>query len=114
MPGCLSKLKAATKGSAGVDLAIAADTTITDDKVHVVPSNATGPLGLGLGALLLGRSSVSKQGIFVLPGVINADFTGNISIMVKVFVPPVTIMAGTRIAQLVPFKASVPYVRNIA
>lgn len=34
--------------------------------------------------------------------------------MVKIFVPPVTIMAGTQIAQLVPFKASVPYVGNIA
>lgn len=69
-------------------------------------------MGLGLSALLLGRSSVSKQGIFVLPGVIDADFTGTISIMVKVFVPPVTIMAGTRIAQLVPFRASVPCVRD--
>ena len=81
---------------------------ITDEKVHVLPSTVNGPLGYGLSALLIGRSSASKKGIFVLPGCIDADYTGPIGIMVKVFSPPVHIPAGSTIAQLIPFQATVP------
>ncbi|NXP24780.1 POK9 protein, partial [Scytalopus superciliaris] len=101
-------------GSPGLDMAVAASTTITDSQVTIVPSTVTGPLGHGLSALLLGRSSASKQGILVIPGgilvrpgVIDADYTGNIGIMVRVLNPPLTIAEGTKIAQLVPFKACV-------
>jgi len=83
------------------------DITIEDDKVHVVPSVATGPLGHGLSALLVGRFSASSQGIFVLPGVIDADFMGPIGIMLKVFTPPLTIKRGSKFAQLIPFIAQV-------
>lgn len=82
------------------------DTTITDTAVHVIPSTATGPLGYGLSALLLGRSSATKQGVIVLPGVIDADYTGPIGIMIQC--PPITLKQGTKIAQLVPFRSSVP------
>ncbi|NXU46785.1 POK9 protein, partial [Drymodes brunneopygia] len=95
------------RGRAGLDLALAESVTLEDDSVHVVPSTCSGPLGEGLSALLLGRSSASKQGLFVLPGVIDADYTGIIKIMLKAFCPPVTIPAGSKIAQLVPFKAAV-------
>lgn len=78
-----------------------------NDQVQVVDSDVRGPLGHGLSALLLGRSSTSKQGVFVLPGVIDADYTGPIRIMVKAFFPPLTIMKGTKIAQLVPFRSAV-------
>uniref|UniRef100_A0A452GNT8 dUTPase-like domain-containing protein n=1 Tax=Gopherus agassizii TaxID=38772 RepID=A0A452GNT8_9SAUR len=98
----------ATRGSAGVDLATAADVTLADDKVQIVPSVVNGPLGYGLSALLIGRSSMSKQGLFVLPGLIDVDYTGNIGIMVRALFPPVNIAAGTRIAQLIPFQSSVP------
>jgi len=84
------------------------DITIEDDKVHVFPSVAIGPLGHGLSALLVGRSSASSQGIFVLPRVIDADFTGPIGIMFKVFSPPLTIKRGNKVAQLIPFIAQVP------
>lgn len=84
---------------------------ISDDQVHVIPSTCTGPLGHGLSALLLGRSSASKKGIFVLPGVIDADYTGPIGIMVKVFCPPVAIPQGSVIAQLIPFLNQVPKAR---
>ncbi|CAM9394257.1 unnamed protein product, partial [Bubo scandiacus] len=46
--GCLDELSAATRGSAGLDLAVGVDITIVDDSVHVVPSAVTGPLGHGL------------------------------------------------------------------
>ncbi|NXW32030.1 POK9 protein, partial [Phaetusa simplex] len=73
-----------------------------------IPTDMKGPLGYGLSALLLGRSSVTRQGLFVLPGVIDADFSGVIAIMVWTPTPPVHIPAGTKIRQLVPFKAAVP------
>ncbi|XP_040434401.1 deoxyuridine 5'-triphosphate nucleotidohydrolase-like [Falco naumanni] len=106
--GCLGELYSATRGSAGVDLAVAEPVNITDEKVHVLPSTVSGPLGYGLSALLIGRSSASNKGIFVLPGCIDADYTGPIGIMVKVFSPPVHIPAGSTIAQLIPFQATVP------
>uniref|UniRef100_A0A452H6X5 dUTPase-like domain-containing protein n=1 Tax=Gopherus agassizii TaxID=38772 RepID=A0A452H6X5_9SAUR len=106
--GCLEYLTGATQGSAGVDLATAADVTLDNDKVQIVPSVVNGPLGYGLSALLIGRSSMSKQGLFVLPGLIDTDYTGNIGIMVRALFPPVNIAAGTRIAQLIPFQGSVP------
>ncbi|KFP58564.1 hypothetical protein N322_00882, partial [Cariama cristata] len=99
-------------GSAGVDVAVASDITIIDRQIHVVPSTVTGPLGRGLSALLLGRSSASKQGLLVVPGVIDADYTGNtgnVGITLQDLDPPTTIKAGTRIAQLVPFIAQVPH-----
>ncbi|NXM06275.1 POK9 protein, partial [Tyrannus savana] len=73
-----------------------------------IDTNMKGPLGHGLSALLLGRSSISKQGIFVLPGVIDADYTGQICVMVYTLSPPVFIPKGQKIAQLVPFKGCVP------
>ncbi|NXJ28961.1 POK9 protein, partial [Dicrurus megarhynchus] len=95
-------------GSAGVDVCTA-DTVIVDSPaVHKVPLGAHGPIGQGLSALLLGRSSATLQGIFVHPGVIDADFTGQICAMVSTPTPPAVIPAHTRIAQLVPFKSCVP------
>ncbi|NXV24861.1 POK9 protein, partial [Cepphus grylle] len=95
-------------GSAGVDVATAVEATLVDSQVQCIPTDMKGPLGYGLSALLLGRSSVTRQGLFVLPGVINADFSGVIAIMVWTPTPPVHIPAGTKIGQLVPFKAAIP------
>ncbi|NWX08390.1 POK9 protein, partial [Caloenas nicobarica] len=96
-------------GSAGVDLETEVETTLWDTQVLCVPTKVHGPLGNGLSALLLGRTSTTKKGLFVLPGVIDADFTGQIKIMVWTPSPPVNIPAASRIAQLVPFKAQVPH-----
>ncbi|XP_009887794.1 PREDICTED: uncharacterized protein LOC104290399, partial [Charadrius vociferus] len=73
--GCLDHVAAATRGSAGVDVATAIDFTLTDTSVHCIPSVLQGPLGHNLCALLLGRSSTSRKRIFVLPGVIDVDYT---------------------------------------
>lgn len=86
------------------DNAIAIDSL----KVHKVPLEAHGPIGKGLSALLLGRSSAVLQGIFVHPGVIDADYMGQICAMVSTPTLPMTIPAKTRIAQLLPFKSCVP------
>ncbi|NWX02877.1 POK9 protein, partial [Caloenas nicobarica] len=95
-------------GSAGVDVETAIDITIVDSKVHLIDSNIKGPLGNDLCALLLGRSSTSKQGIFVVPGVIDVDYEGIIKIMLYVINSPVSIPKGSRIAQLIPFHSQVP------
>ncbi|NWU33822.1 POK9 protein, partial [Hylia prasina] len=93
-------------GSAGMD--VSTDNAIIIDsllKLHKVPLKDHGPIGKGLSALLLGRSSATLQGIFVHPGVIDADYMGQICAFVSTPSPPVTIPAKTHIAQLIPFKS---------
>ena len=87
----------------------AVDVTLTTQDVQLVDSTLKGPLGYGLSALLLGRSSTSRQGIFVIPGVIDADYIGVIKIMLYTLAPPVSIPKGSKIAQLVPFQSQVPH-----
>ena len=67
---CLaSSLRAATVvSSAGVDLATAQSVTLTDSTMTLTPKGVMGPLGDRHSALLLGRSSVTQMGLFVLPG----------------------------------------------
>ncbi|NXC23803.1 POK9 protein, partial [Campylorhamphus procurvoides] len=92
-------------GSLGLDLATAIDITLIDTKPTKIPTGTMGPVmhqGKPCGALLLGRSSAGLKGLFVLPGVIDADFTGEILIVAMTFFPPLIIPAGSRIAQLVP------------
>ncbi|NXF67776.1 POK9 protein, partial [Ciccaba nigrolineata] len=70
-----------------------------------ISTGVRGPIiiqGKKVGALLLGRSSASICGLFVLPGVIDADYTGEVKIMAYTLNPPVKIIRGQRIAQLVP------------
>lgn len=102
----------ATKRSAGVDLVTRDSVTIFDDSVTVIDSTTKGPLGGGMAALLLGRLSATLDGIFVLSGVVDADYSGIIRIVVKVFSPPMFIPQGSVIAQLVPFLPQVPTTTN--
>ncbi|KFV04734.1 hypothetical protein N340_12037, partial [Tauraco erythrolophus] len=92
-------------GSLGVDVETTVDTLLKDTSVVLIPTNAKGPLcsdQLSIGGLLLGRSSTSRSGVIVLPGVIDADYTGVIQAMVYTLHPPAFIPAGSRIAQIVP------------
>lgn len=75
-----------------MDVSTTTTVTLYSCQVHKVPLNACGPLGQGLSALLVGRLSPTLQGIFVHPGVIDADFTGQICAMVSTPTPPVTMM----------------------
>ena len=58
-----------------------------------------GPLPADTVGLILGRSSVTMQGLIVHPGVIDSDFTGKVKIMVSSR-GIVAISPGDRIAQL--------------
>ncbi|NXF14259.1 POK9 protein, partial [Smithornis capensis] len=94
-------------GSLGLDLATAIDITFIDKRPVKIPTGVKGPItckGLQCGALLLGRSSATLNGLTVLPGIIDSDYTGEICIMAQTFFPPMFIPQGTRIAQLVPLQ----------
>ncbi|NXT45130.1 POK9 protein, partial [Pelecanoides urinatrix] len=102
-----ASLQPATAGSLGLDVAAAAAVTLMTTQPEKVPTGIKGPIiidGLPMGALLLGRSSATMMGLFVLPGVIDADYTGEIYVMVHTLFPPIQIEKGQRIAQLIPLE----------
>ncbi|KFV60195.1 hypothetical protein N341_07095, partial [Tyto alba] len=89
-------------GSAGLDLATSHTVTLLDSfSVHLLSTNISGPLPPKTQALLLGRSSTTLSGLFVLPGVIDSDSTDEIKIMAWTPFPPCTVPKGSRIAQLI-------------
>lgn len=67
-------LQEQTGGSARVDLATSISVTLRTTAVPAVPIGIWGPLGCNKSTLLIGCSSTSMQGLFVLPGLIDADF----------------------------------------
>uniref|UniRef100_A0A8C0F993 dUTPase-like domain-containing protein n=1 Tax=Bubo bubo TaxID=30461 RepID=A0A8C0F993_BUBBB len=96
-----SSLRPATARSAGLDLATAHTVTLLDCSVHLLSTDISGPLPPKTQALLLGRSSTTLSGLFVLPGVIDSDSTDEIKIMAWTPFLPCTIPKGSRIAQLI-------------
>ncbi|XP_069737370.1 uncharacterized protein [Phaenicophaeus curvirostris] len=99
--------------TADTDVSTADTVTLTTQGVHKVPLDAWGPIGNGLSALLIGRSSATIQGLMVHVGVIDADYEGQIYAMVFTSTQPVTLEKGTRIAQLVPFMSCVPRAEQV-
>ncbi|NWR38026.1 POK9 protein, partial [Tachuris rubrigastra] len=98
-------LQPATAGSLGLDLAAAVETTLATTRPQRINTKIKGPIcinGKPYGALLLGRSSASIMGLFVLPGIIDPDYQGEIQIMAYTLFPPLVIPQGQRIAQLIP------------
>ncbi|NXB06940.1 POK9 protein, partial [Cnemophilus loriae] len=92
-------------GSLGLNLATSIDITLVDTAVTTVPTGVCGPVvaqGQNVGALLLGRSSAAIKGLIVIPGLIDADYTGEILIMIKTDFPPMIVPRYSKIAQLVP------------
>ncbi|KAJ7409898.1 endogenous retrovirus group K member 9 Pol protein-like protein [Pitangus sulphuratus] len=96
-----------------MDVSTPSTVTISTMGVHKVPLDAWGPIGGGLSALLIGRSSATIQEIMVHVGVIDADYTGQICAMVSTPTPPLCTEKGTCIAQLIPFMSCVPRTKNI-
>nr|UKS89470.1 protease [Bovine retrovirus CH15]UKS89474.1 protease [Bovine retrovirus CH15] len=64
-----------------------------------VPTGIYGPLPQGTFGLLMGRSSLTMKGVTVHPGVIDADYQGEIQIMMSA-VANISFKKGDRIAQL--------------
>ncbi|NXO06131.1 POK9 protein, partial [Oriolus oriolus] len=90
-------------GSARLDLGTSITVMLLDSSVHLLPTGIFGPPGPQRSALLLGRSSTTLSGLFVLPGTIDSDFVGEIKIMAWTPFPPCTVPKGTCIAQLILF-----------
>ncbi|NXR16264.1 POK9 protein, partial [Semnornis frantzii] len=92
------------RGNLGLDLATAIDYTVVDTKPVAVDSTTQGPVSINgkvVGGLLVGRSSSALKGLTIIPGVIDADYTGVIKIMLQTQFPPIHIPAGSLIAQFV-------------
>ncbi|NWZ21789.1 POK9 protein, partial [Asarcornis scutulata] len=93
------------RGSLGLDLETAVEVTLIDQRPLKIPTTFKGPLLINRrpqGALLFGRSSSGLKGLFVLPGVIDADYNGIVQIVAQTSFPPIHIPKGSKIAQLVP------------
>lgn len=68
--------------------------------VQALPTGVFGPLPEGSVGLILGRSSLTLQGLQVLPGVIDNDYTGEIKVMASSPRVISTVSPGQRFAQL--------------
>ncbi|RMB95943.1 hypothetical protein DUI87_27583 [Hirundo rustica rustica] len=100
-----NQLMPATSGSLGLDLAAAVTVTLFNNSPHVVSTGVFGPIivnGQPTGGLILGRSSGSVLGLFIEPGVVDADSEGEIFVIASTPHPPMKILKGQRIAQFVP------------
>uniref|UniRef100_A0A8C6Y6H6 dUTPase-like domain-containing protein n=1 Tax=Naja naja TaxID=35670 RepID=A0A8C6Y6H6_NAJNA len=103
-----SNIRQATAGSAGIDLITQAAVEFKFPlEVKIVPSQYKGPLPSGLVGLILPRSSAHKQGCFVVPGVIDSDYTGTLMIQVWVILPQL-LPQYSSIAQLLLIPYDIP------
>lgn len=84
-----------------MDLSSTTSTILTSDSPTVkIPTGVKGPLPAGLVGIILGRSSLAVQGLTVIPGVVDSDYTGEIHIMIYPPTKTIQIYKGQRIAQL--------------
>ena len=99
---CLHK-----NGDAGYDMYCSKDTWIFPFKCKQVPLNFKCEIPEGRYGLLTSRSGESLHGNFVIPGIIDSTYRGQLkAIMTRVGLLPRKIKKGTRIAQLIfmPFE----------
>lgn len=80
--------------------------TLIDTHPQKIPTGTRRPPehnGQPTAALLMGCYSVGLKGLFVLPRLIDSDYTGEICIIAYTLFPPLVVPARSRIAQLVLF-----------
>ena len=66
-------------------------------QVTLISTGVAGPLPEGIAGLVLGHSLLSLQGISVVPGVVESDYTGEIKVLVSPHTKTVQINKGQRI-----------------
>jgi dUTP pyrophosphatase len=113
----------ATTGSFGYDLATAHDETVGPRETRVLPCGFQLAADLphdargGLAMLILPRSSLALTFGLILPnspGLVDADYAGPIGILVhNLRDEPVTLAAGTRIAQAVFARLEFPALAEV-
>ena len=75
----MAELIRATPSSAGLDLSSTTSTILTPGSPPIkIPTGVKGPLPTGLVGIILGRSSSAMQGLTIIPGVIDSDYTEEI------------------------------------
>ena len=76
-------------------------TTLTPNlQVTLIPTGVAGPLPEGIVRLVLGRSLLSFQGISVVPGIVDSDYTEEIKVLILPPAKTVQINKGQRTTQL--------------
>lgn len=94
-PSAATQLYGQTRGRGGVDLATSESVTFDSTAIKAVATNVSGALGHGMSALR--HSSTTLQGLFVLPGVIDADYQGEIKIMMWTPTQPCYLPSGPHV-----------------
>lgn len=90
-------------------MAVATEVVLnTPKEIKVVSTGIWGALPKGLVGLILGCSSTSKQGILVLPGIIDSDYQGDLKIMIIILFGYHVLQPGQQVAQLLLFPYWVP------
>lgn len=90
----VTDLYVATPGTAGLDISTNNTVKLSDCSDFCPPTGLYGHLKPGNHILVIGRSSTSITGLFVLPGVIDSDSVGEIMIMA--WIPPATLCSPGR------------------
>ena len=90
-----------TPGSSGLDLSSTTATILTPDvPIAQIPTGVASPLPEHIIRLVLGRSLLSFQGISVVPGIVDSDYTEEIKVLILPPAKTVKINKGQRITQL--------------
>ena len=97
----IEQLTRATPNSAGLDISTNQRVILTPQMgVQTISTGIYGPLPLSCVDMLLGRSSTALKGLFIIPGVIDSDYTGEIKILAHSPQGITVVPEGARIAQL--------------
>ena len=102
-----NKLVAHTKGSIGLDLHAKTDDILLPKETKIIKSNLDGPLAadFSIAGIIAPRSSMSKREILTHTGIIDADYLGNVGIILtNLTEQPIEIKKNERIAQILLFK----------
>ena len=102
-----NKLVAHTKGSIGLDLHAKTDDILLPKETKNIKSNLDGPLAadFSIAGIVAPRSSMSKRGVLTHTGIIDADYLGNVGIILtNLTEQPIEIKKNERIAQILLFK----------
>lgn len=100
-PGYAGPLPAyQTEGAAGLDLHAAAPRAVYPDRVATIPTGIMVEIPPGFVGMVVGRSGLSKRGMHVIPGTIDSDYRGEISILATAIGESHTVAVGDRVAQI--------------
>ncbi len=95
-------LSYATKDSCGLDLFIAEDCVLSDKRYIKIRTYTKFNMPKGYFGLIAGRSSSApKRGIEVAVGIVDQDYTGEVSVVAKSLSGEIKLQKGERIAQFV-------------